>query len=454
MRPSRRELERAGEVGLRRHSAPRQNTPTPAGGIGEFNSFSPSKLILEADSADLEWLVPGDSMTDDTGEMAGIIATQLGLKYPRYTVNVIYWNDAGGDYDAPTSIQVGTGTHTFNVYVAAFGGTRSTYMLGSKYAAAIAARNPKLILFVHGLNHVGAGVFANMIRGEFMSATEKMRVTFPSANFAWVAENPKRDDTTMEAITTYTGSGVTINMLQLLQAMSAAQPDITLVDVYSKFIALNKDTGLYSDATHGNTASGKLLYQTAFLEKWAATAPGAFTPGLPFFSTVDGSPLAANGLLTGGPPPTSWTAQNSVVIEAELSIIAPGASRSIKLTSGASGAPNMRQIITGAGLTAAIANGYITVGTLMYRPAGSAATVGRPNVFVAGAAQTGVSLRNDTEGHGDWWWRIQPDIPIGAGATSISILTYADTAGAGMDVDHPTYVDRIAVVAGRNPKNI
>ncbi len=113
----------------------------------------------------------------------------------------------------------------------------------------------------------------------------------------------------------------------------------------------------------------------------------------------------------------------------------------------------MRQIITGAGLTAAIANGFVTVATLMYRSAGSSATVGRPNVFVTGA-NTGVSLRTDTEGLGDWWWRIQPDIPISALATQIQVLTYADSAAAGMDTAHPCYVDRIAVVAGRNPKNI
>ena len=424
-------------------------------GNGEKNSFSPSKLTLANDSGDLEWLVIGDSMTDDIGEMAGIMATQLGRLYPRYTVNVIFWNDAGGAYDSATPVQTGAGTHALNIYVAAFGGTRATYMLGSKYAAAVAARSPKLITFVHGLNHVGAGVFANMIRGEILSALEKVRESFPLANFVWVAENPKRDDTLMEQITTYTGSGITINMLQLLQAERVAQPDLTILDVYSKFIAANKDTSLYSDATHGNTAAGKLLYQAAFLEKWAVTIPGPFAPGPRLLATVDASPLAANGTLTGGPPPTSWTAQNSVVIAAENTIVAPGASRSIKLTSGASGAPNMRQIISaGAGLTAAINAGFITVATLMYRPAGAAATVGRPNVTIAGATNTGVSLRNDTEGQGDWWWRIQPDIPIGSAATSISILTYADTAGAGMDTTHPTYVDRIAVVAGRTLKNI
>lgn len=74
-----------------------------------FNGFGPLKALLASGNVSGAINLLGDSTGDATNEWFYRFGSYLAGLHPEWTVKHMLWNDSNQDYDAPTTIQTGTG---------------------------------------------------------------------------------------------------------------------------------------------------------------------------------------------------------------------------------------------------------------------------------------------------------------------------------------------------------
>jgi len=130
--------------------------PTIGEGVGVSGSLSALKgAVLRGESANVA--IVGDSTADATTEWVYGFAAYVASLNSALTVTYRTYNDAGTSWNAPTTIQTGSGAETIAFWNASIASTKPTYLLGAKRAASIDGMPATIALGIinHGLNLVG-----------------------------------------------------------------------------------------------------------------------------------------------------------------------------------------------------------------------------------------------------------------------------------------------------------
>lgn len=216
----------------------------------QTNAFTDAFNAVSANAASLELLVIGDSTGNESWEWVYRFGQWLGENYPTHTVNYRLWNDTSGAYDAATTLSSGSGANTITIFNASVEGSTPSYLMGAKFAAAIAAVSPALIIWNHGQNLVGTSPTAT----DFTDPINQVRTEHPGVSDAMILQNPRRDDSNMDEVID-------------LQNGFKDSLSIMAVDVYSDFVALGKDASLYSDNVHPSD-NGEAVYLNQITDAW------------------------------------------------------------------------------------------------------------------------------------------------------------------------------------------
>ncbi|MGW8936901.1 SGNH/GDSL hydrolase family protein [Gordonia terrae] len=94
-----------------------------------FTATRPSTVVsmLQRDYQDINLALLGDSTGNESGEWFRLMLVRLAGQFPKYTIVYRLWNHGAQAYDAPETLQVGTGTHTLYVYNGSVPGENVTY---------------------------------------------------------------------------------------------------------------------------------------------------------------------------------------------------------------------------------------------------------------------------------------------------------------------------------------
>ena len=118
------------------------------------NSAKVSRLKqkLDFDQENCYVLCQGDSTGDADNEWFRRMAEIMAPNYPAYTFRYVKWNHAGGSWDSPITLSVGTGSNVIDFYNGSRGGSNPGYWLGNRNPQAYDGKTFDLIISNYGLN--------------------------------------------------------------------------------------------------------------------------------------------------------------------------------------------------------------------------------------------------------------------------------------------------------------
>lgn len=410
-------------------------------GVLPTNAFTAVKNLIVANARDVNILMIGDSTGDTTSEWIYKFFDALTIS----SHSIVYhpWDDTGGVYTTPVTLFTGTGVNTLHIWNASVGGSRGVYFLGTKYANAVVATEPDLVIFNTGINNSAAGN-QTLIRSELMSVYAQIQRSFPEAAFAAVLQNPNRDSTVITSV------------VAAWEDIAALRPGLTLVDTHARFLALDKASSLYTDAIHPNTTTGTQLYVDAAIAAWSRGYRGDHTPDAPWFDT-EGADLLLNGdfALFSGAAPDNWTKTANLTSVKELTIIDPlgNPGWSVKLTDAGGSAFSRLTQTLGTTPRDTIRGQTITIAARVYIPANMPQGAGRL-AFAFSSVSMGTTThttRTETTGRDGWRDIILAGIPVPTDATSPVVSLYYDSAIP--SVANSVYWGRAAMFVGLVPKS-
>lgn len=419
---------------------------TESGVGGGPSAFSAAKAAIVANAGDVEILVIGDSTGNDTTEWVYLFGAWLGTQYPTHSVSYRPWNDGTNVYDAAVAISTGSGGNTVRLWNASVGGTiPASLMLNTKYAGAIEAVSPDLVIWSHGINLYNTDA---AIRAAYDSSyspwIERVQATHPDAGVAIFTQNPFRD---------------TNNYAELYAMEVSAQqnkPRATLLDSYAKFIAAGKAGALYADNAHPS-ASGTQLYLQTIQSAWgAAPTAGVITPTQAW---LDPALAETNLLLNGdfaawpGALPTSWAKTASATVTKELVIVDGAEPYSLKVEQTGGTTASAYQNLAPAALAACKAAGRVSYAVRRFMPASADGVTAQIQVFVLAPSGnvSRVAYATTVEPEDFWHWMFIRDMPVAADATDIFFYVYASAA---IRVGAVAYFSRAVAVAGSIPRDM
>lgn len=415
------------------------NAITDGGAV--LSAFSAAKAAIIADAGDVNILVMGDSTGDYTDEWVYLFAQWLGTQYPAHSVSYRLFNNGTNVYGAATTISTGSGSNTIRIWNACVGGTAPvSLMLAPKYAAAVEAISPNLIIWNYGHNlNSGYGPNILSLDSAYSPWMERVQATHPSAQIAVFSQNPDRDD------------NLYAPRYAMLQSMAADKPGLTLLDSYAKFIAAGKSPALYSDNIHPS-ASGTQLYLAALTEVWDRSSAQATTTEAWLAST--GTNLLLNGDFASFTPPTltSWYVTPNATVTKELAIVDGSDAYSLKVEQTGASQGYVRQALSAGNLATAKAAGSVSFAVRRYMPASADSLTGQLFVDIAGpTASTRIAYALNTRLEDEWHWMFIRDITIPSDATAVTFYLYSSSTNRANAI---AYFSRAVVVAGDIPRDM
>lgn len=253
--------------------------------------------------------VPTDPMSS-LGEWPFRLAQWLAVQYPAYTVKIVPWDEVGeAAYGTPVTIQTGTGARTLTIWNAAKSGSKSSYVLGSRYGVAVNKLPVVDLLIVnHGHNLYGAES-QDLIGLHYLELTETVLLSHPGIGVLLIGQNPARDTAD--------------NDIKVKAARDVcALRGFGFVDVWSEFVKRGKAASLYVDALHPSTGVGTVEAPTGvdlFLSPLIAHFTGLAVEPARCYSLLSDIKNAGNLLLNGdfsafaSALPDNWTASGATV---------------------------------------------------------------------------------------------------------------------------------------------
>lgn len=409
---------------------------------GLLSALSAAKYAIQQNAADVNILIIGDSTGDEAhasvaagGKWPYRFAQWLTAQHATHSVSFRHWNDAGSNYSAATYTATGSGGNTIRIWNASIGGSQATHVMGSKFAAAITAAAPNLVIFNHGHNGTEA-LGAEAVEGQWIAAVEMVQLAFPGVPVAAFLQNPQRDTSDYE-----------LRYLRWL-GIAADKRDLTLINAYGRFIAAGKASSLYADNVHPSYA-GQTLMLGALTDAWQASL------SMPVMSAAWLGSTATNLLTNGdfsdwpGAVPVGWTASGSPTLAKDAVVVDGASAYSLKITAGAA-AGAVYQDLSGAQLDA-LKGLEISLAVRHRRDSAAAA-----NTFTAARAQlqfTGLnnkSLYPHVGPDDAWIWSFMRAV-VPLDATLIRVRLWANTTtGAGLF----GHYDRAILVAGGIPRDM
>lgn len=218
--------------------------------------------VLRRERQDASIVLSGDSTGNETVEWFYLLITWLAPLFPKWTVIYRLWNHTTQGYDAPVTLQTGTGTRTLSVYNASHPGAGHNYAFENSNTTrfnAIFPVAPTTVIASYGYN-AGTSTY----RAEMTEFARWVQGSFPATEMIFVSQPPKSTPDPDSAN----------SLLRSADVRSVAlQQGYGLIDAAQVFLDYgNFDTLINGDYVHPN-AQGMAL--------WAAEAKRIFDPETP-----------------------------------------------------------------------------------------------------------------------------------------------------------------------------
>ncbi len=412
---------------------------------------------LRRNVEDAALLVIGDSTGNETTEWVYLAVQALAARFPTHTVNYYLWDAAGGTaYSSAVVVQTGTGPRVLNVYNASVAGATTRYVYGSRWAAAVDAVDPDLVLISTGHNTgdpltSGGGSstteqkLLNSYRMYVLDVCEEIAARRPSAGICIVAQNP----------TTLSGR----ENWQAIKASAAQryamERGFGFLDVHQAFLDYATANGvtvasLLSDSVHPTTAAQSTIWLPvvdAALQADTLSSGGSRQPSR---LLVRATNLLPNGDLSswGGATPDSWTLTGATLSKETASIFTRGTYSAKFDVPASAGTMSLAQTVTlGSGGLNYLKGQLLTVSALVYAPAGTTIT---PSLVVQDSGGSSTQCRSDmdvTNGTGRWVWLHATKV-VSAASTTVTVQFHARISGSAAGT---VYLDSVRAVLGGLP---
>lgn len=183
-------------------------------------------------------------------------ATQLGAMFPAYSVVFYMWNNTSVAYDAPVTIQTGTGARTLTFYNGSASGQTTGYSFTN--LATQMPVEPDFTFISHGHNENVASITA---ASGILRLARAITARYPRTALAVVAQNPQ---------TTASASYAEQLAVRTALATFAAREGYGFIDIATAFLATpNWETALMpvGDSIHPNDA-GYTLWANEVLARF------------------------------------------------------------------------------------------------------------------------------------------------------------------------------------------
>lgn len=377
---------------------------------------------LRANLGDVSWLVLGDSTGNETTEWVYLTAQILASRYPTYTVIYHLWDASGGAaYDTgtsatPVTLQTGTGSNTLHVWNCSVAGSACTYVRGSRWAAAVLATNPDLVVINYGHNEgsLAGGLTPETWRTQMAALTESVTEAFPLAELSLIMQNPRGDGTPDP------------ERRALAYRDLAAQRGYGVIDVQAAFLAQPSLSALIQgDNLHPNSLGEQVwAAEVARVLTWSAEARPR--PQAPSLLTTPARNLLLNGDFSqfASPPTlTSWSNVNcSPSKDTRTGWVESANGYTVRLQASSAAQTYITQDLA-AGLLPVVQGKYLTLTARVRVVSGQPTTAGRVQVVDSAGtfASTGSADLRD-----GWHW-ISATKKIDSAATFVRARIYADT---------------------------
>jgi hypothetical protein len=307
------------------------------------------------------------------------------------------------------------------------------YLMGSKFAAAIAAVSANAVIFCHGHNATEAlGVEA--IEGQWIAALEMIQLAKPGVPIAVITQNPNRDDTNY---------GV---KYARWQAIHGRKTGLALIDTNGRFLSASKPAGWYADNVHPSAAGQSAMLEVLSDALDAASSSPFVMP--PAWLSVAGTNLLTNGDFADwtGANPAGWTAGGTPTVLKDTVIKDAGRAYSLKITNSTAQTQRLYQSLSnwqsyvGKTLTLAIRH------RLDSANAANAFACARAQVQLTGSVNK--STYPHTGPYDAWIWSVLTFV-VPSNATGITTSLYASTTATSGLFGH---YDRAVLVEGEFPR--
>lgn len=382
------------------------NTPLAAPTV---SSLTPVKTKILANAADVTILFIGDSTGDASHEWPYRFAQWLGAEHPTHTVQ---WHQHNGTaYAAPVSLSAGSGARTIHVYNASVGGYHISRWMTHRYASAIGALTPDLIITNDGVNPSTSSV--DDVRRLYLGAFQQILLEKPGTPIAVALQHPFRDDDGMDSV------------IEALRQVAGNYPGMTLIDGHARFVEAGKPAAWYENNTHPN-AIGSGIILDELLRHWRAardrppiTAFDSWWADRADFNLIPNGDFAAfDGVL-----PDYWHG-NGADVSKETTLVYPGKPHSVAVTGTNR---TLRYRVEGEPLRA-LRGKRVTLAVRVYSPTGVHDTVGKFWCEVDGAVAGGFSVNTGPEGAG-WQWQVIDGIRLPPAATLFEVVLASTGTG-------------------------
>ncbi|CDN93466.1 hypothetical protein [Agrobacterium tumefaciens] len=437
--------------------------PSPLRGAQSvLNAFGPLKAKLTAGENAVVWINADSTGYSEFGPFYKFAAA-LGDLHD-YTVVLYRWAEwvtsaPTGPKEYSPAVTLRTGTRgTLTIYLAALPGSVAGGMFdGARRPNAIdAIPTPDLCVTHHGHNQQsfpivgGAGIYA-VGAGTFIGPIGMAEAKWSGVPQVMTTQNPWRDD------------GGYAKVFEAIKRAGQAQPEISLVDTYSRFVAAGKPATIYRDNIHpsdteGNSAGAQLITD-ALIASFKAAKKSAFTtPAWPLASAPN---LIDNGNFSAWPGavPTGWTLAGSGTTVTKDAVNTYGGaaySAAIAPGTGATGQGMYLQKYLSATEMQRIAGKTVTLAALVL----GRSTQPRPMVTLS-IKDTAGTIRDYALGdvincRDGWMWLVAAGIPItpdGADAWRYLRLFPAFGVPNPGNTD-PLNVQRVLITEGLPPKGL
>lgn len=386
--------------------------------------------VLKNETQDASVLVVTDSTGVSADRWVYRWTVMLAADWARWTVLHYIWNDGSVAYDAPTTVQAGTGSRTLRVYSAALSGGTTTSWQSARAAAGIYALTPDVIMVSLGHNE-GEGLNPDQWHSQYVALTETITDRLPETDLILIGQNPATANTYQQT------------RIEVYRQI-AAHKGYGFIDVQQAFLDTGNAPGLTIDGVHP-TSAGSIL--------WATTVLAAFTyqPGASIRPQL-GSTLATVGdnllidsthvrfgdfypYTTGDP--AGW-GNNFIACTKETTVFESPNGYAVRLTSSNVAGNLSSWIYPSRGM-----GRWVTMAVRVFIPAG--APMGLFKIALFDSIGATVSQFN-AEPSGGFRW-IVVSRSIAASATNLRPYLYVSNVSPGYVI-----VDRVTLTPGKFPR--
>ena len=387
--------------------------------------------------------VASDSTADATNEWPYLLGQLLGSDYPSHTVR---WHPAaagGAGYDAPVTIQTGSGgtPPILDVYNQSTAGTNSYQWQGANFTAQFVAPDLDLLLIAAGHNEglftgdpLALGHPRQQFRLRVMAVAEAVRLHSPRTQIALVAQHGWQD-----------GLGDMGAKRDELRELAVAR-GYGFFDLYQQWADAPDSSSWFVDNVHLNLA-GETFYAEVIKAGFRYAPLMEPRPQSPSALLETVTSLADDLVLPlGATAPLGWSASNCTISRDTTNYEGQrGYAVRLQRTAGGAESRIFRALLNSTQI-AAVRGDWVTVAVRQRRPAAGLVNRFVGTVALSDGVTTSKTLGDDFSS-GDFMWRVLAH-EVSASATLLTASIYPDSTTDGSMADPDITVDRIVVLPG------